>query len=174
MRDIIRALSPSFILSFYRKYKKKQQQAHLKQQQVKNAFISKDQLIQDLIDCGIQKGESVLIHSSLSKIGYLKNGPKDLVEALFAVIGEKGNVLMPNSPNAEFQLNYIKNNRLFDVKNSVSKLGAISEYFRLLPGAKRSEHPTEPVSCIGPDAEYFTQTHFGEKTPYTKNSPFYK
>ncbi len=174
MRDIIRALSPSFILSFYRKYKKKQQQAHLKQQQVKNAFISKDQLIQDLIDCGIQKGESVLIHSSLSKIGYLKNGPKDLVEALFAVIGEKGNVLMPNSPNAEFQLNYIKKNRLFDVKNSVSKLGAISEYFRLLPGAKRSEHPTEPVSCIGPDAEYFTQTHFGEKTPYTKNSPFYK
>jgi aminoglycoside 3-N-acetyltransferase len=174
MRDIIRALSPSFILSFYRKYKKKQQQAHLKQQQVKNAFISKDQLIQDLIDCGIQKGESVLIHSSLSKIGYLKNGPKDLVEALFAVIGEKGNVLMPNSPNAEFQLNYIKKNSLFDVKNSVSKLGAISEYFRLLPGAKRSEHPTEPVSCIGPDAEYFTQTHFGEKTPYTKNSPFYK
>jgi aminoglycoside 3-N-acetyltransferase len=174
MRDIIRALSPSFLLSFYRKYKKKQQQAHLKQQQVKNAFISKDQLIQDLIDCGIQKGESVLIHSSLSKIGYLKNGPKDLVEALFAVIGEKGNVLMPNSPNAEFQLNYIKKNRLFDVKNSVSKLGAISEYFRLLPGAKRSEHPTEPVSCIGPDAEYFTQTHFGEKTPYTKNSPFYK
>ena len=174
MRDIIRALSPSFILSFYRKYKKKQQQAHLKQQQVKNAFISKDQLIQDLIDCGIQKGESVLIHSSLSKIGYLKNGPKDLVEALFAVIGKKGNVLMPNSPNAEFQLNYIKKNTLFDVKNSVSKLGAISEYFRLLPGAKRSEHPTEPVSCIGPDAEYFTQTHFGEKTPYTKNSPFYK
>ena len=174
MRDIIRALSPSFLLSFYRKYKKKQQQAHLKQQQVKNAFISKDQLIQDLIDCGIQKGESVLIHSSLSKIGYLKNGPKDLVEALFAVIGKKGNVLMPNSPNAEFQLNYIKKNRLFDVKNSVSKLGAISEYFRLLPGAKRSEHPTEPVSCIGPDAEYFTQTHFGEKTPYTKNSPFYK
>lgn len=174
MRDIIRALSPSFLLSFYRKYKKKQQQAHLKQQQVKNAFISKDQLIQDLIDCGIQKGESVLIHSSLSKIGYLKNGPKDLVDALFAVIGEKGNVLMPNSPNAEFQLNYIKKNRLFDVKNSVSKLGAISEYFRLLPGAKRSGHPTEPVSCIGPDAEYFTQTHFGEKTPYTKNSPFYK
>ena len=174
MRDIIRAFSPSFLLSFYRKYKKKQQQAHLKQQQVRNAFISKDQLIQDLIDCGIQKGESVLIHSSLSKIGYLKNGPKDLVDALFAVIGEEGNVLMPNSPNAEFQLNYIKKNSLFDVKNSVSKLGAISEYFRLLPGAKRSEHPTEPVSCIGPDAEYFTQTHFGEKTPYTKNSPFYK
>jgi aminoglycoside 3-N-acetyltransferase len=174
MRDIIRALSPTFLLSFYRKYKKKQQQAHLKQQQVRNAFISKDQLIQDLIDCGIQKGESVLVHSSLSKIGYLKNGPKDLVDALFAVLGENGNVLMPNSPNAEFQLNYIQKNRLFDVKNSVSKLGAISEYFRLLPGAKRSEHPTEPVSCIGPDAEYFTQTHFGEKTPYTKNSPFYK
>ena len=174
MRDIIRAFSPSFLLSFYRKYKKKQQQAHLKQQQVRNAFISKDQLIQDLIDCGIQKGESVLIHSSLSKIGYLKNGPKDLVDALFAVIGEEGNVLMPNSPNAEFQLNYIQKNRLFDVKNSGSKLGAISEYFRLLPGSKRSEHPTEPVSCIGPDSEYFTHTHFGEKTPYTKNSPFYK
>lgn len=174
MRNIFRSLSPIFLLTLYRKFKKRQQTAALKEQQDKNEFISKEQLIQDFIDCGIQKGDSVLVHSSLSKIGYLKNGPKDLVDALLFVVGETGNVLMPNSPNAEYQLNYVQKNALFDVQNSCSKLGAISEYFRLLPGAKRSAHPTEPVSCVGPDADYYTQTHFGEKTPYTKKSPFYK
>lgn len=162
------------LLTLYRKFKKRQQTAALKEQQDKNEFISKEQLIQDFIDCGIQKGDSVLVHSSLSKIGFLKNGPKDLVDALLFVVGETGNVLMPNSPNAEYQLNYVQKNTLFDVQNSGSKLGAISEYFRLLAGAKRSAHPTEPVSCVGPDADYYTQTHFGEKTPYTKKSPFYK
>lgn len=174
MRNFIRSISPLFLLKVYRKYKKQQQTAFLNELQAKNEFISKEQLIQDIIDCGIQKGDSVLVHSSLSKIGYLKNGPKDIVDALLFVVGEKGNVLMPNSPNAEYQLNYIQKNTLFDVQNSGSKLGAISEYFRLLPGAKRSAHPTEPVSCVGPDATFFTQTHFGEKTPYTRNSPFYK
>jgi aminoglycoside 3-N-acetyltransferase len=53
-------------------------------------------------------------------------------------------------------------------------MGAITEYFRHLPGVKRSLHPTEPVAALGPDATYFTCDHFGQLTPYNESSPFYK
>jgi aminoglycoside 3-N-acetyltransferase len=81
---------------------------------------------------------------------------------------------MPNSPNASFQLEYIQNISVFDVNNDKSKLGSITETFRNYEGSIRSCHPTEPVSCIGPNAEYFVGEHFGEETPYTNKSPFYK
>jgi aminoglycoside 3-N-acetyltransferase len=131
-------------------------------------------LIKQFKKIGIKQGDVLLVHSSLSKIGYVENGPKDVVDALLEVVGSNGNLLMPNSPNASFQLDYIKELDVFDVAESTSKLGLISEYFRKLPDAVRSAHPTEPVSCIGPDAEYFVGHHFGNLTPYNLNSPFYR
>jgi aminoglycoside 3-N-acetyltransferase len=116
----------------------------------------------------------LLVHSSLSAIGYVENGPKDVVDALLEAIGVYGHLLMPNSPNASFQLDYIRQLELFDVENSPSALGAISECFRKLPNAVRSAHPTEPVSCIGPEANWFVSDHFGQLTPYNSHSPFSK
>jgi aminoglycoside 3-N-acetyltransferase len=81
---------------------------------------------------------------------------------------------MPTSPNNVYQLNYIRNTPYFDVLNSPSKTGKITEYFRTLSGVKRSLHPTEPVSAIGPKADYFIKDHFNQLTPYNKNSPFYR
>jgi aminoglycoside 3-N-acetyltransferase len=107
-------------------------------------------------------------------MGYLKDGPKTFIDALLTVVGETGNILMPTSPNAVFQLNYIQNTPFFDVMNSPSKLGAITEYFRTLPNSVRSLNATEPVSAIGPLADYFTKDHFNQLTPYNEQSPFYK
>lgn len=174
MRNFIRKATPQFLLNFYRKSKKKAKEAELLKDKEAGKIITKNQLVAEFRAIGIKEGDDLLVHSSLSKIGFVENGPKDVVEALLEVVGNKGNVLMPNSPNAEYQLEYIRNLDCFDVSNAKSKLGAISEYFRLLPIAIRSVHPTEPVSCIGPDAEYFTQEHFGELTPYTSKSPFFR
>ena len=123
---------------------------------------------------GIEKGDSLLVHSSLSKMGYLENGPDTLIDALLEVIGTDGNLLMPSSPNALLQLDYVKSYTLFDVQKSPSKLGAITEVFRKRNGVIRSLNATEPVCAIGPDALYFTEGHFNELTPYTKKSPFYR
>lgn len=174
MKNLLRKLTPSFLLEIYRKSKKRNKNAELQKLKKKGKIFSKKDLIRQFKKIGIQKGDTLLVHSSLSKIGYVENGAKDVVEALLDVIGENGNLLMPNSPNASFQLDYIQNLEFFDVANAPSKLGAISEYFRLLPDAQRSAHPTEPVSCIGPDTEYFVGHHFGNLTPYNENSPFYR
>ena len=174
IRDIIRSLAPTFLLNNYRKKQKEKQRQFLQNQKLNGEIWTKDDLIVQLQTIGIKKGDVLLVHSSLSKIGFIENGPKDFVEALLESVGSEGHVLMPNSPNASFQLDYIQQLSLFDVQNDVSKLGAITEYFRKLPNAIRSEHPTEPVSCVGPNAAFFVGNHFGNITPYNENSPFFK
>lgn len=174
IRNIIRSLAPTFLLNNYRKKQKEKQRQFLQNQKLNGEIWTKDDLIAQLQTIGIEKGDVLLVHSSLSKIGFIENGPKDFVEALLESVGSEGHVLMPNSPNASFQLDYIQQLSLFDVQNDVSKLGAITEYFRKLPNAIRSEHPTEPVSCVGPNAAFFVGNHFGNITPYNENSPFFK
>lgn len=174
MRDLIRSITPQWLLDSYRQYKKKQTRKRIASQEANNEGWSKNELIDQLKKAEIDKGDTVLVHSALSKMGFIEGGPKTVVDALLATVGDSGHVLMPNSPNASYQLEYIQDLSVFDVQHDKSKLGAITEAFRTHPDAIRSCHPTEPVSCIGPKADYYVGQHFGEETPYTKNSPFYR
>ncbi len=53
-------------------------------------------------------------------------------------------------------------------------MGSITEYFRKLEGVYRSFHPTDSVCAKGPLAEFYTNTHYGQLTPYNEFSPFRK
>lgn len=174
MRDFIRSITPDWLLEQYRKRKKKQTRKQIEKQKNRKGGWSKEQLKEQLEASGIESGDTVLVHAALSKMGYVEGGPKTVVDALLATVGEQGHILMPNSPNASYQLDYIQSISCFDVENDASKLGAITEVFRKYPQAQRSCHPTEPVSCIGPDKAFFVGHHFGEETPYNKKSPFYR
>jgi len=173
-RSFAKAIFPSFIFDWYRNKKKQKRNASLKLEKDKGEIITTQQLVENLKSIGIEKGNTLLVHSSLSKIGYLENGADTLIDALLEAIGESGNLLMPSSPNALLQLDYIRQNLLFDVNESPSRLGIITEVFRKRVGVKRSLNATEPICAFGPDADYFTEGHFQELTPYTKNSPFYR
>lgn len=172
LKNFIRSLVPTKLLNAYRERKKEKQRKELKQQAERGEALTLDQLLADIHNCGIKPGDSVLVHSSFSKIGFVEGGPKTFVDALLKAVGESGNLLMPSSPNAGYQLDYIRNLTEFDVQKDPSRMGAITECFRTLPGVLRSESPTEPVCCFGPKASWFTNGHLGEETPYTKNSPF--
>lgn len=172
LKNVIRSLIPDQLLNRYREKKKDKRRKSIREQAEKGEGLTLDKLIVQLRACGLKEGDSVLVHSSFSKIGYVEGGPKTFVDGLLAVIGPSGNLLMPSSPNPGYQLDYIRNLKQFDVQNDPSKMGAITEYFRKLPGVLRSESPTEPVCCFGPEATWFTGGHLGELTPYTKNSPF--
>ncbi len=173
-KDFVRTLVPTLILNLNRERKKKIRNKALLDQKSRGGSITKEDLIKDLKRIGIGNGDTLLVHSSLSRIGYLENGPNTLIDALIEVIGEEGNLLMPTSPNNVYQLNYIQNTPYFDVLNSPSKTGAITECFRTKKGVVRSLHPTEPVSAYGPKSEFFTKDHFNQITPYNENSPFFK
>lgn len=174
MRDFVRRITPLWLLTWYRGIKKNRVRAQLEIQKNKGEAITLTQLVTQLKEAGFQSGDSVLVHSSLSKMGFIEGGPTTVIQAFLEVIGPEGNLLMPNSPNASFQLDYIRELNFFDVLESKSRLGAVTEVFRSWPGAIRSVNATEPVSAIGPKAVWLTEGHQGERTPYTSNSPFYR
>lgn len=174
IRDIVRSNTPKFLLNAFRAYKKKKVNANLQAQKEKGEALTLEDLVQQFKAMGITQGDNVLVHSSLSKIGYIAGGPATLIEALKKIVGENGNLLMPNSPNGSLQLDYIRELEVFDVNEDKSALGAITEYFRKMKGTVRSLHPTEPVSVWGKDAAYFVEGHHLDETPYAEHSPWYK
>ena len=90
--------APEFLLEWAKALKKDQRKKQLQQQQKNKTGITGQQLINDLKKIGIKQGDSVLVHSSLSKIGFVEGGAQTVVDALFEVIGENGTLLFPTFP----------------------------------------------------------------------------
>ncbi len=174
LKDRIKNIIPDQVLDWNRERKKRALNEALAAQKESGDILTRDSLSTRLRNIGLQKGDVVMVHSAMSKIGYLQDGPETFVNALFDVIGKEGTLCMPSSPVKMLQLDYIKGNPEFDVGNTPSAMGAITEYFRLMPETKRSLHPTEPVCASGPLADQLTKDHFGCETPYTVNSPWKK
>jgi aminoglycoside 3-N-acetyltransferase len=173
-RDTLRSLTPEFILIFFRNHKRKQTRQFIDNQLKNGDVLTQIDLESQLKTLGIKAGDDVLVHCAFSKLGAVAGGPQTFIDALKNVIGEKGNLLMPSSPNASFQLDYIQNLQLFDVDNDVSKMGAVSEVFRKNDRVFRSAHPTEPVCVWGKEAIWYTEGHEKDGTAYGPNSPFKK
>jgi aminoglycoside 3-N-acetyltransferase len=93
---------------------------------------------------GISAGERLMVHSSLSSLGYVAGGAPAVVDALLEVLGPEGTLMVPTFTHSATEY--------FDPLESPSKNGAITEAARLRPGALRSLHPTHAVTVIGPDA----------------------
>lgn len=174
MRDLLRSLMPAGVLELYRKYKKQRTRTALLNKARSGQIITVSTLIDQLKSAGLRAGDSLLVHCSMSRLGYLADGPKTLIDAILEVIGPDGNLLMPSSPNPALQLDYIRSHPHFDVRLDPSAMGAVTEYFRLMPGVERSLSPTEPVCAFGPLAQWLTEGHRGRLTPYDKYSPFYR
>ncbi len=171
LRNLLIRYSPEWILEFARSGKKSMRRKTL-QRQEKTGGLNLETLACQLQSCGLQNGDSVLVHSSLSKIGFVHGGPDTVVEALLRVLGPEGTLLMPTFPASGRNKDYLDKNPVFDVRLTPSAMGSITETFRKRPGVVRSLHPTDPVAAMGPLAGYYTSGHFGQMTPYNEHSPF--
>ena len=174
LKQLALKYAPEFILEWAKKLKKDQRRKELEFQKKNKLGISKAQLVEDLKKIGIKEGDSVLVHSSMSKIGFVNGGPKTIVDALLEVIGNSGTLLFPTFSAAGRNKTHLEEHPYFDIKNTPSQMGAVTEYFRKLNNVYRSFHPTDSICALGPLAEYYTNSHFGQLTPYNEFSPFRK
>ncbi|MBA3705254.1 MAG: AAC(3) family N-acetyltransferase [Bacteroidetes bacterium] len=174
LKQFVLKYAPGFLLEWAKALKKDQRKKQLQQQQKNGSGITKQHLVNDLKKIGLKQGDSVLVHSSLSKIGFVEGGAKTVVDALYEVISDTGTLLFPAFPAAGRNKTYLEKNPFFDIKKTPSQMGSITEYFRKLDNVHRSFHPTDSVCAKGPLAEYYTNTHFNQLTPYNEHSPFRK
>ena len=174
LKQIALKYLPESLLEWTKKFKKQRRKLELKRQESSKLGINKEKLVYDLIKIGIRKGDSILVHSSLSKIGFVEGGPKTIIDALAEVVGDSGTLLFPAFSAPGRSKDYLETDPVFDITNTISHMGIISEYFRKKNGVLRSFHPTDSVCAEGPLAEYYTNTHYGQLTPYNEYSPFRK
>ena len=57
--------------------------------------VFKSDIIDALKRAGLQKGDSVMVHTSLGKIGYVCGGAQAVIEALTETVGQEGTILAP-------------------------------------------------------------------------------
>lgn len=152
---------------------------------------TEESLIRDLSALGIQSGEVLVVHSSLSSIGWVLGGAPTVVWSLLASLGDNGTLAMPaatplcgdpgtwKDPRLSEDLLEVarRNLPVFDRHTTPTSLGAIPESFRTWPGTLRSSHPLESVCARGPVAEDVVAVHpfefsEGEGTPFDKLHEF--
>jgi aminoglycoside 3-N-acetyltransferase len=121
---------------------------------------------------GIRSGDTVLVHSSFDAFEGFTGKPTDVIAALEEAIGPQGALLMPTLPFTGTAVEYVKENPLFDVARTPSRMGLITELFRRMPGVVRSVHPTHPVAVWGEGATSIAAGHHEAKTPCGKGTPF--
>lgn len=58
-------------------------------------MITKIDLLKHFEELGLRKGDNVIVHTSMSKMGYICGGAQTVIEALLETVGGNGTVLMP-------------------------------------------------------------------------------
>ena len=121
---------------------------------------------------GLREGDGVFLHSSLSRFGEIEGGSGTVLEALEEVVGPNGLIAMPAFPLVGGTLEYLSTEPVFDVRNTPSTMGSLTERFRSSPGVVRSLHPTHSVAARGPGAEELVEGHAEAATPFGEGTPF--
>ena len=146
--------------------------------------IGEDQIIKALVDLGVKKGETLLVHSSLSGLGYLPGGAETLLSALRKTVGKAGTLLAPafTKPYVSFKgkLNKSYQYRPYDrqkngkLRDKSIYTGALPNRMLKEPDACRSGHISHEWVAVGKEAEACTQGHGFTNAPADITSPMTK
>lgn len=124
-------------------------------------------IVDAMIQLGIKKGDTLMIHCSWDEFYNCDSTPKDLINEILRVIGPEGTLCMPAYPLK-------RKGKLFDVRRTRTTCGMLAEVFRSYPGVKRSIHTNHSVCAIGPLSDFLLSEHHLGETSCDEKSPFYK
>lgn len=134
-----------------------------------NIKFNSEDVFEVLKRMDICKGDTVCIHSDLIPLGLPAINKKEYMECLIHIfekqVGNEGTIIMPT-----FTYSFC-HHELYNIKESPSKVGSLTEHFRTMPDVVRTKHPIfsfavwgrykDEYCDIGPDA-------FGADSVYGK------
>ena len=131
-------------------------------------------LTQDLINAGLTPGITVIVHSSLSSLGWVCGGAVTVVQALMDVVTSNGTLVMPTHSSdysdpepwqnppvpAEWWQTIRDTMPAYDARITPTRnMGKIVEVFRTCDNVLRSSHPSFSFAAWGNHAEAIIKNH---------------
>lgn len=127
-------------------------------------MLSKKDLLNGFSKIKIES-DTIVVHTSYKSLGGVEGGVDTVIDVMQELIGKDGTVLFP-----AFNFQSWTETHYFDVMETPSKMGMITEQARLRPNAKRSPHPIYSFSALGKRADEFANAEDVEA--YGPNSAF--
>lgn len=133
-----------------------------------------DSIRNDLAALGVSKGMVLLVHSSLSSLGWVCGGPVAVVLALEEALGPRGTLVMPSYSSDLSEPSYWKHPPVpeawwptirqampaYDPDLTPTQyVGAIPECFRNQKGTRRSPHPSDSFAARGRHSKAIVDHH---------------
>ncbi|MFG2124632.1 aminoglycoside N(3)-acetyltransferase [Streptomyces sp. NPDC048710] len=151
-------------------------------------LVTRDTVSTQLRLLGVETGEILLAHSSLSSLGWVNGGPVAVVQGLLDALGPTGTLVVPTQsgdlsdpavwsapPVPEEWWDRIRATMpAYDPLVTPSRgVGVIPETVRTWPGALRSAHPQTSFAALGPRAAEIVDGHapdcrLGEHSPLAR------
>ncbi|MGY0487242.1 aminoglycoside N(3)-acetyltransferase [Streptomyces sp. WG-D5] len=151
-------------------------------------LVTRDTLASDLRSLGVRSGDTLLVHTSLSSLGWVSGGPVTVVHALLDAVGSHGTLVVPaqtgdltdpahwrNPPVPEEWWEPLRATMpAYDPATSPTLgVGVLPETLRTWPGARRSAHPQTSFAALGARAAEVTDGHavdcrLGERSPLAR------
>ncbi|EFR99848.1 AAC(3) family N-acetyltransferase [Listeria seeligeri] len=145
-------------------------------------------IVAELEKAGIEQGDTIIFHASMSKANWICGGAVAVILALQTAVGKNGNIIMPgqtgqlsdpakweNPPVPESWWEIIRaETPPFDPLVTPTRgMGVIAETFRTMPGVSRSFHPYHSFCAWGKDSETILhnqplQNSLGDESPLGK------
>ena len=145
-------------------------------------------LKRDFEALGVKPGANIIMHSSLSKIGWTIGGSVSVIRAIMQTLTPKGTLVMPafsgensdpsnweHPPVPEHWWDTIRKEMpAFDPQITPPRgLGRVIDTFRTWPGVLRSNHPVSSFVAWGKNANFIIDNHelkadLGENSPLSR------
>lgn len=61
----------------------------------KRKIVLKEDLVKGFKRLGIKEGQQLIVHASLSSLGFVCGGAQVVIEALIETVGKNGTIIMP-------------------------------------------------------------------------------
>ncbi|MDE2447055.1 MAG: AAC(3) family N-acetyltransferase, partial [Alphaproteobacteria bacterium] len=122
------------------------------------------------LGAGVEPGDTILVHSNIKRtLVELRSAghsasPDDILQSFLDLIGKKGTLLLPLF-NFDFASGVP-----FDIRNTPSHMGAMTEAGRLRKEAVRTGHPIYSFAVIGDKSKDFENVD--NESGYSDESPF--
>ena len=148
--------------------------------------LTEARLLGDLRALGIVRGDTLIVHTAMSKLGWVCGREVAVVRALICAVGATGLLVMPahsgdNSEPSDWQNPPVPESWFAAIRDTMPAydrhvtpsrmMGRVAECFRTYPGMRRSAHPHVSWCARGWGAAWLLRGHRFNRPCFGLQSP---